>query len=118
MDLRAPDEGPAAGTIIESRVQRGLGPVCTAIVQSGSLQIGDVVLAGSSYGRVKKILSTEPSGEELKSALPSFPVNVSYHPSTRKLYAFNMHVCSWFCRLLDLMMLSLPVSSLSCAKTR
>jgi translation initiation factor IF-2 len=77
MDLRAPAEGPAAGTVIESRVQRGLGPVCTAIVQSGSLRAGDVVLAGNSYGRVKKILSTDPAGDELLEAKPSFPVNVS-----------------------------------------
>ncbi len=76
MDLKAVSTGPATGVILESRMTRGMGPVSTVIVQSGELNVGDVILAGSSYGKIKKMFSTDIPSADIRTAGPSMPVNV------------------------------------------
>jgi len=53
LELRAPDSGPGMGTVVESRLDRGRGPVATVLVQSGMLRKGDMILAGQEFGRVR-----------------------------------------------------------------
>jgi translation initiation factor IF-2 len=67
-------DGPAKGLIIESQLDKGRGPVATALVQSGTLKRGDVVLAGSSFGRVRAML--DEAGKSIQSAGPSIPVEI------------------------------------------
>lgn len=74
MNLKARSEGFAEGTVLEARVDKGQGVVVTGLVSKGTLKIGDCVLAGPSWGRIKRILSDE--SKELKSAGPSTPVQV------------------------------------------
>ena len=76
MDLRAPEECRAEGTILEARMDKRLGIVATVLVQAGKLKVGDFVLAGQSWGRVRRMLSDQ--GVELKEAGPSTPVQVGY----------------------------------------
>jgi translation initiation factor IF-2 len=56
LELKAPVEAPARGLVVEARLDKGRGPVATILVQSGTLKRGDVVLAGSSFGRVRAML--------------------------------------------------------------
>ena len=74
LELKAPAEGPASGAVIESRLDRGRGPVATVLVQSGELRKGDILLAGQEYGRVRGLY--DHLGEEVESAGPSTPVEV------------------------------------------
>ncbi|MFO8153043.1 translation initiation factor IF-2 [Thioalkalivibrio sp.] len=74
MELKAPDEGPARGVVIESRLDKGRGPVATVLVQSGSLKHGDIVLSGQEYGRVRAMFDDTGSG--VKEVGPSMPVEV------------------------------------------
>lgn len=74
MNLRAAYDCPAEGTVIEASISKGLGTIVTALVQQGNLKIGDNVLAGPSWGRVRRILSDE--GEDLIEAGPSTPVQI------------------------------------------
>ncbi len=74
MELGAIAEAPGQGVVIESRLDRGRGPVATVLVQNGSLKQGDVVIAGECYGRVRAML--DDSGQPTKSAGPSQPVEV------------------------------------------
>ncbi len=73
-DLKAVPKGHARGTVIESRLDRGRGPVATLLVQSGELRKGDVILSGNEYGRVRALYDED--GKELESAGPSTPVEV------------------------------------------
>jgi translation initiation factor IF-2 len=73
-ELTAPITGPAQGVIVESRVEKGRGVVCTALVQQGSLQRGDILLAGNTYGRVRAM--TGDDGTTVDQAGPSVPVEV------------------------------------------
>ena len=73
-ELRAPANGPAEGTIIETRLDRSQGPVATVLVQRGTLTIGDTVTTGEINGRVRALF--DDSGGRLKSAQPSTPVQV------------------------------------------
>ncbi|MBI1733343.1 MAG: translation initiation factor IF-2 [Gammaproteobacteria bacterium] len=73
-DLKAPSAGTARGTVIESRLDRGRGPVATLLVQGGELRKGDVILSGQEYGRVRAMY--DENGGELESAGPSTPVEV------------------------------------------
>lgn len=73
-ELTAPTTGPAQGVIIESRVEKGRGVVCTALVQQGSLQRGDILLAGNTYGRVRAMTGVD--GTAVDQAGPSVPVEV------------------------------------------
>ena len=74
LELKAVAQGPASGTVIESRLDRGRGPVATVLVQAGELKKGDVVLSGHEYGRVRAMYDEE--GNELESAGPSTPAEV------------------------------------------
>ena len=74
LELKAVPEGPATGTIIESTLDRGRGPVCTVLVQEGRLARGDLLLAGEEYGRVRAIFDEQ--GNQVESAGPSLPVVV------------------------------------------
>ena len=72
--LTAPSKGPAQGIIVESRVEKGRGVVVTVIVKKGTLKKGDILLAGTSYGKVKAL--TNEHGKSIASAAPSIPVEV------------------------------------------
>jgi translation initiation factor IF-2 len=74
MNLKSSADCNAEGTVLDARVDKGQGVVVTALVQKGNLKIGDCVLAGPSWGRVRRILSDQ--NEVLKSAGPSTPVQV------------------------------------------
>jgi translation initiation factor IF-2 len=74
MELRAPVDAMAKGLVIEARLDKGRGPVATVLVQSGTLKAGDVVLAGSTYGRVRAML--DENGKPIKTAGPSIPVEI------------------------------------------
>lgn len=73
-DLKANYGGLTAGVVIEARVDKGKGVVATALVQRGILKNGDIVVAGTSYGRVRRINSDK--GVELNEALPTVPVEI------------------------------------------
>jgi len=74
LDLKAIIETPARGVVIESRLDKGRGPVASLLVQQGTLRKGDLVLAGFEYGRVR-VLSDE-AGKQVDSAGPSIPVEI------------------------------------------
>ncbi|MFO1430637.1 MAG: translation initiation factor IF-2 [Candidatus Competibacteraceae bacterium] len=74
LELEAIVDGPARGVVIESRLDKGRGPVATALVQSGTLHKGDIVLSGLEYGRVRAML--DETGEQINQAGPSIPVEV------------------------------------------
>jgi translation initiation factor IF-2 len=74
MELRAPKDAPAKGIVIESRLDKGRGPVATVLVQSGTLRRGDVVLAGAVFGRVRAM--SDEAGHTIASAGPSIPVEI------------------------------------------
>lgn len=74
LELRAPVDAMAKGRVIEARLDKGRGPVATVLVQSGTLHAGDIVLAGSTYGRVRAMLDED--GKAIKSAGPSIPVEI------------------------------------------
>ena len=74
LELTAPHEGPARGVVIESRLDKGRGPVATILVQRGVLKRGDMLLAGLEYGRVRAMLNEH--GAQLDEAGPSIPVEV------------------------------------------
>ena len=74
LELRAPIAAAAKGLVIEARLDKGRGPVATILVQSGTLNTGDVVLAGQTFGRVRAML--DENGASIKSAGPSIPVEI------------------------------------------
>jgi len=74
LELRAPVDAMAKGLVIEARLDKGRGPVATILVQSGTLKTGDIVLAGSTYGRVRAML--DENGKTIKTAGPSIPVEI------------------------------------------
>jgi len=74
LELKAPLDSPAKGLVIEAKLDKGRGPVATILVQSGTLKRGDVVLAGSSYGRVRAML--DENGKSITEAGPSIPVEI------------------------------------------
>jgi len=74
LELKAPVEAQAKGLVIEARLDKGRGPVATVLVQSGTLKAGDVVLAGSTFGRVRAML--DENGRPIKTAGPSIPVEI------------------------------------------
>jgi translation initiation factor IF-2 len=74
LELTAPSEGMAAGVVIESRLDKGRGPVASILVQSGTLNQGDIVLCGLEYGRVRAM--KDENGKDIKSAGPSIPVEI------------------------------------------
>lgn len=74
LELKAPVEAAAKGIVIEAQLDKGRGTVATVLVQSGTLKVGDVVLAGQTYGRVRAMLDED--GKQTKSAGPSIPVEI------------------------------------------
>ncbi len=74
LDLKAPVERNALGVVIESRLDRGRGPVATVLVQKGTLSVGDTFVAGTQYGRVRAMLNDK--GQQIKTASPALPVEI------------------------------------------
>ncbi|MGE3919460.1 MAG: translation initiation factor IF-2 [Gammaproteobacteria bacterium] len=74
LELKAPEQCAARGVIIESRLDKGRGPVATLLVQQGTLRKGDVVLAGLQFGHVRALL--DETGKQVMQAGPSIPVQV------------------------------------------
>jgi translation initiation factor IF-2 len=74
LDLRANPDMEAQGVAIEAHLDRGRGPVATVLIQRGSLHVGDSVVAGDAYGRVRRMV--DEHGEDVDAALPSRPVQV------------------------------------------
>jgi translation initiation factor IF-2 len=74
LELKAPKEAAAKGLVIEARLDKGKGPVATILVQSGTLRRGDMILAGSSFGRVRAML--DENGKPCNEAGPSIPVEI------------------------------------------
>jgi translation initiation factor IF-2 len=74
LELRADTEGDARGTVLESNLDIGRGPVATIIVQRGILRVGEPIVAGAAWGRVKALINDH--GDQVKEAFPSMPVQV------------------------------------------
>ena len=74
LELKAPKDVPAQGIVIESRLDKGRGPVASLLVQSGTLRQGEIVLAGLQYGRVRAML--DENGQPIETAGPSIPVEI------------------------------------------
>ncbi|KPJ81239.1 MAG: translation initiation factor IF-2 [Gammaproteobacteria bacterium SG8_30] len=74
LELKAPTEGAAAGVVLEASIEKGRGAVATVLVQRGTLQVGDTVLAGEQFGRVRALF--DESGEPIKSVGPSLPAQL------------------------------------------
>jgi len=74
LELKAPVDAPAKGVVIEARLDKGRGPVATLLVTSGTLNRGDIVLAGPVFGRVRAML--DENGKPIQEAGPSIPVEV------------------------------------------
>lgn len=74
LELKAIKSGPASGTVIESRLDKGRGPVASILVQNGKLNKGDVILSGHEFGRVRSMI--DHSGREVSEVGPSTPVEV------------------------------------------
>ncbi|AXK40427.1 translation initiation factor IF-2 [Crenobacter cavernae] len=74
LELTAPQDAPAKGVIVEARLDKGRGPVATLLVQSGTLKKGDIVLAGTAFGRVRAMI--DENGKSIDQAGPSIPVEI------------------------------------------
>ena len=74
LELKAPKNAPAKGIVIESRLDKGKGPVATVLVHSGTLKRGDMVLAGAVFGRVRAM--TDEAGKSVAAAGPAIPVEI------------------------------------------
>ncbi len=73
-DLKANPDKMATGTVIEAKLDKGRGPVATVLVQSGTLKIGDIVVAGTTVGKVRAMINDK--GQRIKTAGPSMPVEI------------------------------------------
>jgi translation initiation factor IF-2 len=74
LELKAPKDANARGIVIESRLDKGKGPVATVLVQSGTMKRGDIVLAGAVFGRVRAM--TDENGKAVQAAGPAIPVEI------------------------------------------
>jgi translation initiation factor IF-2 len=74
LDLKANPDRAAEGTVVEAKLDRGRGPVATVLVQRGTLKVGDIVVAGSEWGRVRALINDQ--GQQVPNAGPSAPVEV------------------------------------------
>ncbi len=74
MELKANPNRHAQGVVIEAKLDKGRGPVCTVLVQKGTLRVGDTIIAGTAFGKVRAM--TNERGEKVKAARPSMPVEV------------------------------------------
>ncbi len=75
MELRANPDRAAKGTVIEARLDKGMGPIATVLVQNGTLHIGDVIVAGTTVGRVRSMM--DDKGRKVEEAGPSVPVEIT-----------------------------------------
>ncbi|MFQ9952101.1 MAG: translation initiation factor IF-2, partial [Clostridium sp.] len=73
-ELKANPDRAGKGTVIEARLDKGRGPIATVLVQNGTLKVGDIIVAGTSVGRVRAMMNDR--GERVKSAGPSVPVEI------------------------------------------
>ncbi len=74
LELKAAPEGPARGVVIESRVEKGRGPVTSVLIQEGRLKVGDMMLAGANFGRTRAMV--DENGKPITEAGPSIPVEI------------------------------------------
>src|SRR5690606_39824984 len=74
LELKATPAAPGGGVVVESRLDKGRGPVATVLGQDGTLRQGDMVLVGSTYGRIRAML--DENGNAIKEAGPSIPVEI------------------------------------------
>ena len=74
LELKAIQDCPAKGVVIESRLDKGRGPVATVLVQNGTLKMSDIILAGHEYGKVRAMI--DENGNQVKTAGPSMPVEI------------------------------------------
>src|SRR6202012_1493311 len=74
LDLKANPTRPAEGAVVEAKLDKGRGPVATVLVQRGTLRTGDILVAGSEWGRVRVLVNDR--GETIQAATPSMPVEV------------------------------------------
>ncbi len=74
LSLHANPDRPAEGIVVEAQLDRGRGPVATVLVQRGTLRVGDIVVAGAEWGRVRALI--DDRGEQVREAGPSIPVEV------------------------------------------
>ena len=74
LELTAVHDGPALGTVVESRLDRGRGPVATVLIQNGQLKVGDAILVGEQVGKARALV--DENGKQVKVAGPSIPVEV------------------------------------------
>ncbi len=74
LELRAPARGPARGVVIEASLDKGRGPVATVLIEEGTLERGDAIVVGTSYGRVRSMV--DDHAETVKQAGPAFPVQL------------------------------------------
>ncbi len=74
MELKANPNKTAQGTVLESRLEQGLGPVASVLVQSGTLKVGDIFVSGTEWGRVRALM--DDRGHRVKSAIPGMPIEV------------------------------------------
>ena len=74
LELKSNPLRDACGTVIESKIETGRGPVISVLVQKGTLKVGDIVIAGKEWGKVRAL--TNDQGERINQALPSFPVEI------------------------------------------
>jgi len=75
LELKADYGGPAVGTVLEARLEEGRGPVANVVVQEGKLQVGDFIVAGRAFGRVRDI--TDDRGKRVKEVVPPMPIQIS-----------------------------------------
>jgi len=74
LELRANPDRPAEGTVVEARLDKGRGTVATVLVQTGTLRVGDIIVAGAAWGRVRALI--DDHGQQIKEAGPSTPVEI------------------------------------------
>ena len=74
LELTAPYEGPSSGIVVESRIDPNKGVIASVLVQRGTLDISDLIVVGTSYGKIKKM--TDDNGKNIKIATPSVPVEI------------------------------------------
>ena len=74
MELKANPDRPGEGIVIEAKLDKGRGPVATVLVQRGTLKVGDIVVAGTAWGRVRALI--DDTGRRVKEATPSTPVEI------------------------------------------
>ena len=74
LDLKSNPEAPASGRVVEAKLEKGRGPVATVLVQQGTLRVGDAIVTGIEYGRVRAMMNER--GEQVKEVGPGYPVEV------------------------------------------